>query len=374
VIGRASVALAAVALASALAVGQPLPSLVVPGPVRSPSPRAWRVPDAPYPAVTNVALEGSPQTAVVTLSEGGFALGLGAPPQVVFLEPSGTVRSRARLESMPRTLTAWHDGRVLVDDAAGQTLVVAPDGSLRAALSFLDAHEPDPWVLTPTGGAQRVAGQDARTFLQRLSATGDLLGSTPLPARLTGSTGRADGSFVYAAQRGLVFCDATGAWTRTPAMPGVRALVSLDDGSLALATDTAVHFTDPYGRPRATVALDASSHRLEAVAGGIVVTLLGTPSRALRLTADGSVVWRAELPTADMSLRFDRYGNALALSATGALMAFAADGHERWRMNLGTRVMLPPVPTAEGGWLVATMEGGVVRVGPVAASQGEGSR
>ncbi len=377
-----------VLLAAALCLGvagaraQPLPCLEVPRAVAVPTVRPWEVPAAPFPALNHLPLDGTPQTEVVALTDGGLAVGLGRPPQVVFLGPEGEPRSRAQLASVPRSLSAWHHGRVLVDDGSGQTLVIAPDGTPRSALTWRNVRDPGPWLAVASGGAVRLVGLDASTELQRIDAAGDLRGSSVVPPRLTGAALLDGETLVYASNRGLVRVAPDGTWSRSPAVPGVRAVVRLEGGGLALSADDAVFFASDTGSLVARCPLEAPTHRMETVAGGVVVTLLGTPARALRIDRDGAVRWRAEVPTADIDLHFDRHGAALGISPTGTLLAFGPDGVERWRMSLGSRVVPPAVITPDGGVLVATVEGGVVRVGPEpsggrprsTAQAGQGSR
>lgn len=343
---------------------QPLPAITL---ARTPpaARTTWAVPATPFTRVDTVALGGSAQTHVVARSDGGLALALGAPPRLVLLSAEGQPEATLPLEAVPVGISPIDRGAVLLDDRAGQTLRVSADGALRAVSAFFAAQEPGPWVALADGGAVRLAGLDARTVLQRVDARGHGLFTRAVPMRVTQPAALSDGAMVYAAQRNLVRCEADGTWRRVPSVPGVRSVVALDDGGLALATDDGVYFARGDGTPGTRVGLDAAPHRIDAAPdGGVVATLLGTPPRAVRIDRDGTVRWRVPLASADVSYHFDRSGAALVLGATGALRALAPDGSERWQLGLNTRVLLPAVVNAVGTLLVATTRGDLIRLRP----------
>lgn len=343
---------------------QPLPAITL---AHSPpaARTTWAVPATPFVRVDTVVLGGSTQTHLVARSDGGLALALGAPPRLVLLSSEGQPEATLPLEAVPVAIAPIDRGAVLLDDRAGQTLRVSADGALRAVSAFSAAQEPGPWVALADGSAVRLAGLDARTVLQRVDARGQEFFARAVPMRVTQPTAFSDGTLVYASQRNLVRCHPDGTWRRVPSVPGVRSVVALDDGGLALATDDGVYFVRGDGTPGARVGLDASPHRIDAASdGGVVATLLGTPPRAVRIDRDGTVRWRVPLASADVSYHFDRLGAALVLSAAGSLRALAPDGSERWQLGLNTRVLLPAVVTPVGTLLVATARGDLLRLRP----------
>lgn len=342
--GGLACALAALSCAGALS-AQPVP----------------RIAASPYRTVRVITLPGSTVTPVIARLGGGYAVGLAAPPQLVFLRDDLSVEAIAPLEARPDSLTARADGAVLVSSEPGATFTVAPDGTVRDALTWRGTRNPSAWFSGDDGSLYRSAIQEGRFYLQVIGPAPYAQRRVAIPystATVTAVDARRAGLMT---RWGYLCLDTAGRFQVVASLARVRVLSSLGgrDG-VAFLSDESLAFAGPDGVPTVTLRLASPPAWVTPAPDGVAVLLGGASPTLVRYDLDGTLRSQSTVPAGSLGPRYDRTGALIIATNRGILTAFGPDGAERWRMNLGEDVIGPLVPRPEGGWLVSTARNGVM--------------
>jgi len=333
------------------------------------------LPPAPWTSVDPFPLPGAGVTAPLRLPDGRLAVFTRAPSTLALLdEASGTVRS-SPVEEPPSDRVAPRcdaRGRLVILGAGGTLFRLGLDGRVRVAAQL--QGELLGVVERPDGSEVAAVSSHQRVDFVTLRADGSVasvrsLSASPMttPATLGG------GRVAVGVPRGLAVFDPAGTVRLVPSVEGLRHLVSVDRGALAV-TATAVFPLDPDGVVAPPRPLPAPTRWWSSSEGATALAWVdGPPPAVLRVDRTGAWV-RIDAPPFTESAVLDESGAMLLVSRLGRLVALDRDGQERWVVDL-RRAIVPRVTLGEHGeaWVTA-VDGNLLRLSSRAPSSQEAPR
>lgn len=314
------------------------------------------LPPRPWETLRRVDLPAPTVTRALRLPDGSVVVGL-INSNLVYVSPTGntlgTVRADGRLTER---VAVGADGMVYAVTHNWSLQSFAPDLSARATWTLPSGVEGSPLVrrdgsvvaLTRTG-----AGAGEVTVL---SPGGDPRFVRPLlGAQLTGASLLPDDTVAVGLSGVLALLGPDDVLRRVAIPPGVRHIGATDDGGIFLTTDAQVLFANARGSVRTSAGIPQAPLWAAAIGRGrLAVALLGPPHEMWIFDANGTVLARVAVPSESSPPLVDPTGAMLIVSRGGDVVAFEADGAERWRIALHQNVRLPAAPLSQHGVALAT--------------------
>jgi hypothetical protein len=341
--------------------------------------RVARLPARAWPRVRRIALPTAtctPASLVVGTQGETLAVGIEAPGAVAFVQRDGSTVTTARLVGRPEgTLAVTRDGRVLAS-AGLRVSGVTPDGAVRSVTEFPSA--PRGQVFARDDGTLLAYLESASSRTQgtvtvvEMNTDGDAVRSRSLSAqRLNGPVLLSDNRLAVVTSQALLLLDARGAVVRAPTFAGARHIVALDDGGVAIATDTTLSRCDRNGAVVMRTALAQPPQWLAALQyERIAVGGSGASPHMTVFDRHGAQLARGPMPADAAAPLVDGEGAMLLVTPVGEVIAFDANARERWRMSLGEALRLPAVALPSGGVAIATTRNALVVLEESAPDEG----